>query len=109
MGPSEEPRHEAWQTGPNPAPGVYGARASVPPGGERGQGDTTYGGHGQASTHGDREPQKAPQNTKQRVQAEEVLRAFRGEVAPGPGRWQESGIQFIYRVGRILVRDEYLD
>jgi subtilisin family serine protease len=38
-----------------------------------------------------------------------VLRAFRGEVAPGPANSQEVGIQFMYRVGRILVRDEYLD
>src|ERR1041384_1216387 len=105
MGPSEEPRQEAWQTGPNPTPGGYGARASVPPSSAGSHGGTSHGDQGpDPSTHGGRGHDQPPGNTKQRAQAAELLRAFKGEVAPGPKQWQDVGIQFLYRRQKGLVR-----
>jgi hypothetical protein len=55
-----------------------------------------------------REP-RDPQEARARAQMELLLRAYGDQVGRGPSNWPEVGIQYLYRQGHILVRDEYLD
>jgi subtilisin family serine protease len=48
---------------------------------------------------------RAPQETQMRLLTEE----YGDEVGKGPADWERVGIQYLYRQGHILVRDEYLD
>ena len=48
-------------------------------------------------------------SAKQQAQVDQILRAFPNDVGRGPAKWQEVGVQYLYRLQRILVRDEYVD
>jgi subtilisin family serine protease len=48
-------------------------------------------------------------NAKQQAQIDQVLRAFPNDVGRGPANWKDIGVQYLYRLQRILVRDEYVD
>jgi subtilisin family serine protease len=70
--------------------------------------ERTTSARGAASVPGGGEGRFAP-SPKQRVQIDQILRAFPNDVGRGPAKWQQVGIQYLYRLQRILVRDEYLD
>lgn len=46
--------------------------------------------------------------TPQQAQIQLILRGFGGAVGRGPENWRETGTEFLYREGYILVREEYL-
>jgi subtilisin family serine protease len=47
--------------------------------------------------------------SKQRAQFEIIRRAFRDDIGRGPVDWPKSGIRYLYRPQRLLVRDDYVD
>jgi subtilisin family serine protease len=57
---------------------------------------------------GEAAPNRVPA-TRQKAQAEQVLRAFGKGVDCGPSDWRENGIRYMYRQQRMLVRDEYVE
>src|SRR5687767_11183087 len=92
MGPNDEVQRGEWQTGPTyggQVPGAARGAASVPP----------SGGEGGRIVPGSR----------QMAQVDQIFRAFPNDVGRGPARWQETGVQYLFRQQRILVRDEYVD
>jgi subtilisin family serine protease len=68
-----------------------------------------YHGVAHVPGHTGEHPQYQPKS-RQRAQVEQVIRAFGGKgVGVGPDSWRETGIEYLYREQRILVRDQYQD
>jgi subtilisin family serine protease len=55
------------------------------------------------------EPQEPGPQTRQAAQLSLVLREYADEIGRGPENWRDTGVEYLYREGYILVRDEHLD
>ena len=88
MGPNDEMRRGEWQTGPTYGGQARGAAPVPTSGGESG---------------------RIVPSARQQAQVDQIFRAFPNDVGRGPAKWQEVGVQYLYRMQRILVRDEYVD
>jgi hypothetical protein len=47
--------------------------------------------------------------TRQEAQLDLVLREFGDSIGRGPEDWQEAGVDYLYREGHILVREDQMD
>jgi subtilisin family serine protease len=47
--------------------------------------------------------------TRQEAQLNLILRDYGDTIGRGPENWQETGVEYLFRAGYILVRTEYLD
>jgi Subtilase family len=47
--------------------------------------------------------------TRQQAQVQLLEREFGEAIGRGPGTWRETGVEYLYRAGHILVREEFVD
>jgi hypothetical protein len=52
--------------------------------------------------------EQTPQ-TREAAQLELLLREYGNDVGRGPENWRETGVEYLYRAGYILVREEFVD
>jgi len=64
---------------------------------------------GEAPPEPQHQPARPSPTSRQQAQVDHVLQSFGKGVGCGPENWRETGVDYLYREQRILVRDEYLD
>ena len=56
---------------------------------------------------GPNDEQRRPR-TRQQAQVDRIISTYKDRVGRGPSDWRETGVQYLFRANRILVRDEYV-